>query len=149
MIALPKDLSYNQTLTLTLVDAPYYAVRNLLKPIKIGSTGFDDPIQPITNNDFALFDASANKPLLKILQMFKLVAKQGSEYYVHSMAEHLADPKKDIKELLHNYTLPGRFWQAYYWRLYLPEELELSRYLAFEMLEIEEIMQNLENSSAP
>ena len=89
MVALPKDLSYNQTLTLTLTDAPYCAVRNLQTPIEIGSTGFDDPIQNITSDEFALFDASANKKLLKTLQMFKLVAEQGSKYYVHSMAANL------------------------------------------------------------
>lgn len=155
------DLSYNVALTLTVHEEPYFAIRSQLDDVTITSDGFTDPFKSITTEQvFAAIDVS-NGGLTNInreldfLRLFKLVVEQNDVTYVHKNAQIFYDPVKGVfvkdsspdplKELLRTYTLPGRFWAAYYPRLYLPDTIELANRLDTEMVEVEEEMMDLDD----
>jgi len=154
------DASYNITLQLTVHDDPYYAIRSHDGNIMITSDGFKDPFEPInTESVFGKIDISSGglaniNRELDFLRLFKLVVEKNNEIYIHKKAHETfyndngvfnkQDPGP-LKDLLRSYTLPGRFWAAYYPRLYLPDAIELSNQLDTEMVEVEEEMMDLDD----
>jgi hypothetical protein len=156
------DASYNITLQLTVHDEPYFAIRSHAENIKITSDGFKDPFKSITTKPvFAKIDTTSGgltniNRELDFLHLFKLVVEQNNEIYVHKKAkETFYDPATGVyvkgsspvslKDLLRSYTLPGRFWAAYYPRLYLPDTIELANRLDTELVEVEEEMMDLDD----
>lgn len=155
------DLSYNVALTLTVHEEPYFAIRSQMDDVKITSDGFKDPFNSITTEQvFAAIDLSSGgltniNRELDFLQLFKLVVEQKDVTYVHKNAQIFYDSETGLfikgaspdplKELLRTYTLPGRFWAAYYPRLYLPDTIELANRLDTEMVEVEEEMMDLDD----
>jgi hypothetical protein len=155
------DASYNVSLTLTVRDDPYYAIRSHDENITITSNEFNDPFKSITTDKvFAVIDISSGglthiNRELDFLRLFKLVVEQNNHIYIHKKAHttfyddngifNTQDPAL-LKDLLRSYTLPGRFWAAYYPRLYLPDAIELSNRLDTEMVEVEEEMMDLDDN---
>ena len=154
------DASYNITLQLTVHDEPYFAIRSHADNIKITSDGFNDPFKPInTGPVFAKIDMTSGglpniNRELDFLRLFKLVVEQNNEIYVHKKAQEIfyndnglfnTQNPAPLKELLRSYTLPGRFWTAYYPRLYLPDTIELANRLDTELVEVEEEMMDLDD----
>jgi len=155
------DASYNVALTLTVHDDPYYAIRSHDDNVTITSDGFKDPFKTITTESiFGKIDISSGNLTninreLDFLRLFKLVVEQNDEFYIHKKAQETfydysigifsnPDPTP-LKNLLRSYTLPGRFWAAYYPRLYLPDTIELANQLDTEMVEVEEEMMELDD----
>jgi hypothetical protein len=161
-----EDLSYNISLSLTIHDEPYFAIRSQTEKITIASDGLKgNPFEKITTDPvFAKISISEENRAnimreLDFLQLFKLVVEQNDEFYVHQNAHVFYDRNTGLfvekpnsipntepfKDLLRSYTLPGRFWAAYYPRLYLPDTIELSNRLDTEMIEVEEEMMDLDD----
>lgn len=155
------DVSYNIALQLTVHDEPYFAIRSHNENIKITSDGFTNPFKSITTGPvFGKIDmtsgglANINREL-DFLRLFKLVVEKNNEIYIHKNAQTTfynaengifsnQDPEP-LKELLRTYTLPGRFWAAYYPRLYMPDTIELANRLDTELVEVEEEMMDLDD----
>jgi hypothetical protein len=156
-----QNLKYNKSITLKPEDPPYFAVRSSKTPAKIqfGSTGFDgNPFEPIAEQ-FATLSFGENGPTwnemteLDFLRLFSLVTKKNNTYYIHPKAKIFYDGNRQdkqaftgkIQELLKTYTLPGRYWRAYYSRLYLPDAIHLTHRLDLEMQQVEEELLALED----
>jgi len=150
-------LEYNtNTLRLTPYDQPYFAIRSESEKANdpLDQNGFEDPFKKLEPQagQFAELENPNNDPYitaeLNFLKMLDLVVQRGPKFYIHKNAQEfykqdgLFDPNnKDttkFKNILKKYTLPGRFWRNYYWRLYLPDNIKLSLRLDDEMIQIEE-----------
>jgi hypothetical protein len=155
------DASYNVSLTLSVHDDPYFAIRSHGENITITSDEFKDPFKSITTDKvFAVIDISSGglaniNRELDFLRLFKLVVEQNGDIYIHKKAHETFyddngifsnQDSAPLKDLLRSYTLPGRFWAAYYSRLYLPDAIELSNRLDTEMVEVEEEMMDLDDN---
>jgi len=153
------------TLTLKPEDGPYFSVRSIQNPtdskIGFGRTGFaGDPFAP-TNADFiTLLTVNENGPTVKeeeeieFLRLFGLIAIRDKTYYIHPRGVIFYSDKQDeldgyVNHLLKTYTLPGRYWRAYYSRLYLPKSIHLTHRLDLEMQQVEEDFLNISEIENP
>ena len=150
-------LTYDQSISLDQYDKPYFSIRSEREPnLSFTQGGFKDPFEPLSNVDgFALIEINSNTPAaviaeLNFMKIMNLVAERDNKYYIYKHAAILygsANHKgffasgketKSVIDLFKSYILPGRFWHNYYFSLYLPDNIKLSRRLKEEMIEIEE-----------
>ena len=160
-----RDLSYNQTLPLTSIDLPYFAVRSFFEKrgkSPLEGADFKDPFKDTSDEGWAVLEGVDDSPSkqrdFEFLEQLALGFKKDDTYYVNKFADILYNqkyglfskydstrPKSEIKEwmtplmrLFLTYILPGRWWRAFYARQYLPDTIGLTTMLNTEMLEIED-----------
>ena len=159
-----QRLVYDKKITLKSTDSAYYSVRCFAltaeNPLE---KELDQPFSDADNaQSYALIDLTvegrtATKRTaildeLAFLRRLRLVHKKDdTTYYVSSLAYFLyrADglfsiPDKELTRdalnpfvtLLTTYTLPGYYWQAYYAKPYLPQEISMTGKLRSALTEI-------------
>ncbi len=160
-------LKCDQWIKLTSTDPTYFAVRSFKEKMSLEGTGFTDPFKDISDDGYTLItvdedseDSDPKRTLaeLDFLSKLSLVEKRGKgEYYVSKFAYVLydlsdglfnnfddRDPPTDklermraLKNLCMCYTLPGRYWRAYYAAQRGKEEVGTYNMLDAEMHDIE------------
>lgn len=111
-----QGLVYNQKLTLTSLDVPYFAVRSFderrAAPIMTGG-GFENPFKELSDIDgFAMIDLSEHSDKdralvmdeLQFIEALGLVTHRGDKYYIHSFAYLFYDED-------HGLFAPGAYLQ--------------------------------------
>ena len=162
-----QTLNYTETITLTSIDPPYFAVRNVndLLGARLGGAPFPNIFDDIQVGEWAIVEQSS-PPILNELQFLSdmaLAVKKEGNYYVYQLAEVLYDKQNGLfsiyndadtaiqkKEKMNSliqiflsYILPGRWWRTYYAQKGLSKELYDARILAHELLEIEKWIADL------
>lgn len=102
------DLDYSETLTLTSLDVPYFAIRSFderrAAPIMTGG-GFADPFKELTDVEgLAVVDLSGysdqDRALvmdeLNFMNALGLVTSRGDKYYIHSFAHLFYDAEDGL-----------------------------------------------------
>jgi hypothetical protein len=162
-----QKLVFDKTLTLKSTDSPYYSVRcfavgsenPLEKELKepFGDVNDARPYALIDLNKEGTIPATRKAILdeLAFLKRLRLVHKKDDNtYYVSSLAAFLYKPTdglfskddKDLKPLitlLVTYTLPGYYWQAYYAKSYLPQEISMTGQLRSALTDIRALWSEL------
>lgn len=156
-----EELKHDQTITLTSIDLPYFAVRSFREKRTLEGDDFKDTFKDITDDGWAIIDISGSKSKTaeyEFLEQIALAVQIGDTHYVSKFIYLLYSPKDGLfanydttdtveekKEhlaplmrLFLTYILPGRWWRAFYARQYLPDTVGSSTMLNAEMLEIEE-----------
>ncbi len=161
-----NDLSFNQTIPLTSIDLPYFAVRSFYEkrtgmPIGQDVEDFQEPFADISDGGWMILDISGSKSKTReyeFLENMALAVQVDGVHYISKFAYLLYDPtdglfatydsndtaeeKKaylaPLMRLFLTYILPGRWWRAFYARQYLPDTIGESTDLNAEMLELEE-----------
>jgi hypothetical protein len=164
-----QKLVFDKRLTLKSTDSPYYSVRcfdrtpesanPLEKELKEPFDDAEDP-RPYALVDLKVEgkDPATRKSILDelaFLKRLRLVQKKDDNtYYVSSLAAFLykkvdglfSKDDKDMKPLitlLVTYTLPGYYWQAYYAKPYLPQEISMTGKLRSALTDIRDLWAEL------
>lgn len=161
-----NDLSFNQTIRLTSIDPVYFAVRSFYEkrhgmPIGQHVEDFKDTFVDISDSGWAIIDISGSNSKTSEFEFLKTMAMAieiDGVHYISKFAYLLYDPtdglfrnydneddaetKKafltPLMRLFLTYVLPGRWWNAFYARQYLPDTIGEATALNAEMLEIED-----------
>jgi len=166
-----KELTFNQTIPLTSIDLPYFAVRSFLEkqgsnPLE--SADFKDTFKDISDGGWALIegvtDSKSKQREFDFLEPLALAIQIGDKFYISKFAYLLYDPQDGIfpnydstmsaeeKKLLLapfmrlflTYILPGYWWHAFYGRQYLSEEEGKATMLNARLLDIEDWWASIE-----
>jgi hypothetical protein len=166
-----KHLKYDQTITLTSIDLPYFAVLCFRdkRGVDPAAGDFKDMFKDITDDGWAELEGVDESDMKKddfdFLEDLGLAIKKDDTHYVSKFAYLFFDPadglfntfdssesppeKKErlapIMRLFLTYILPGRWWRAFYARQYLPDTIGQANMLNQEMLEIEEEVLDIED----
>jgi hypothetical protein len=158
-----SDLSYNQTITLTSTDPPYFAVRSFKEKwgtYPLNPTGMEgDPFRDISDEGWALLEDVSSESVrngFRELADIALAVRIGDNHYVSRFAYLLYDPQdglianldqgQEVKKawqqpfmwLFLTYVLPGIWWSAFYDRQYLSEQEGRATELNALMIAVEE-----------
>ena len=173
-----KRLVFDKNVTLKSTDSLYYSVRCFALETETPlETELDQPFgdaddaRPYALIDLTVEGKTATKRTaildeLAFLKRLRLVHKKDDNtYYVSSLAaflykavdglfykdekERTRDALKPLITLLTTYTLPGYYWQAYYAKPHLPQEISMTGKLRSALTEIRALWNELRGVFTP